>query len=249
MASAPDFPIRFPGPSGFARAVSSAFVEGAAGLRRKEERLRAAPVASTSETWDAGPVPSRLPLCGSPSRVRVMNARDERLTKLVNRHMGFVERVLRNLGVPSADLDDAVQRTFIVVANRLDDIIPAAEKSFLFRAAKHVASHVRRSLARRRTEPLDEFLPSTQENPEQLISQKKARELLDQILARLPDDLRIVFTLYEFEDLTVPEIAELVEIPTGTAASRLRRAREHFQVEFRRVEAGLKIRPSKKVGS
>lgn len=180
---------------------------------------------------------------------RPMNARDQRLTAIVNRHLGFVERVLRNFGVPEADLDDASQRTFIVVTNRLDDIIPAAEKSFLFRAAKHVASHVRRSMARRRTEPIDDALPCLEESPEQLISQKKARELLDELLSRLPEDLRMVFTLFEFEDLTVPEIAQLLELPVGTAASRLRRAREQFQVEFRRAEAVSKQRLNKKVGS
>jgi RNA polymerase sigma-70 factor (ECF subfamily) len=125
------------------------------------------------------------------------------------------------------------------VANRLDDIIPAAEKSFLFRSAKHVASHVRRSLARRRLEPLDDHdhLLSHDESPERAVTQKRAREMLDDILSRLPDDLRFVFTLFEFEDLTVPEIAQMLEIPVGTAASRLRRAREHFKVELRRIEA------------
>lgn len=183
------------------------------------------------------------------SRRLKMNARDKRLTLLVNRHVGFVERVLRNLGVPEADIDDAVQRTFIVVANRLDDIVPAAEKSFLFRSAKHVASHVRRSLARRRQDPLDEYMPSTDESPEQVVSQKKAREMLDQLLTQLPEDLRVVLTLFEFEDLTVPEIASMLEIPVGTAASRLRRAREHFQVEMRRMEAISRQRLNRKVGS
>jgi RNA polymerase sigma-70 factor (ECF subfamily) len=189
-------------------------------------------MASQRSSWDT---------VGS-SRMPRKSPREVRLTQLVNRHIGFVERVLRNLGVPEADVDDAVQRTFIVVANRLDDIIPAAEKSFLFRSAKHVASHVRRSLARRRLEPIDDHVLSHDLSPELAVSQKRARELLDQILARLPDDLRFVFTLFEFEDLTVPEIAGMLEIPVGTAASRLRRAREHFKVELRRMEA-LSQRP------
>lgn len=184
-------------------------------------------MASRGTSWDT-PALARMPKA---------NPREARLTHLVNRHIGFVERVLRNLGVPEADIDDAVQRTFIVVANRLDDIIPAAEKSFLFRSAKHVASHVRRSLARRRLEPIDDHVLSHDESPEQAVSQKRAREMLDDILSRLPDDLRFVFTLFEFEDLTVPEIAQMLEIPVGTAASRLRRAREHFKVELRRIEA------------
>ncbi len=169
---------------------------------------------------------------------RHMTNRELRLTKLVNQHLGFVERVLRNMGVPDADLDDAVQRTFIVVANRLDDIVVGAEKSFLFRSAKHMASHVRRSASRHsRLEPFDDDVPVAQQSPEQLVSQKKARELLDELLDSMPEELRLVFSLYEFEGLRMPEIAEYLEIPTGTVASRLRRARKHFQAGVRRFEA------------
>ena len=37
----------------------------------------------------------------------------------------------------------------------------------------------------------------------------------------MPMDLRAVFVLYELEELTVPEIASLLDLPSGTAASRL----------------------------
>ena len=40
-----------------------------------------------------------------------------------------------------------------------------------------------------------------------------------------------------FQQLTVPEIASMLELPAGTASSRLRRAREHFQAAVRRLEA------------
>ena len=39
---------------------------------------------------------------------------------------------------------------------------------------------------------------------------------------------RAVFVLYELEELSVPDIAELLGVPVGTAASRLRRARAAF---------------------
>ena len=47
-----------------------------------------------------------------------------------------------------------------------------------------------------------------------------------------------VFTLYEIEGLSSPEIAELLSIPLGTVASRLRRARENFRSRAARVERG-----------
>jgi hypothetical protein len=57
----------------------------------------------------------------------------------------------------------------------------------------------------------------------------------------MPLELRAVFVLYELEQLTLPEIAELAAIPLGTATSRLRRAREQFQAHIKRIEERRKF--------
>jgi RNA polymerase sigma-70 factor (ECF subfamily) len=44
-----------------------------------------------------------------------------------------------------------------------------------------------------------------------------------------------VFVLYELEGLSMAEIAGLLELPPGTVASRLRRAREEFHAQARRL--------------
>ena len=49
--------------------------------------------------------------------------------------------------------------------------------------------------------------------------------LLDTLLASLPDELREVVILCELESMTLSEAAAVLEIPQGTVASRLRRAR------------------------
>jgi len=50
---------------------------------------------------------------------------------------------------------------------------------------------------------------------------------------------RTVFVLFELEGFTFTEIAELLEIPRGTVASRLRRARTEFVEGARRLRARL----------
>ncbi|MEO8899896.1 MAG: sigma-70 family RNA polymerase sigma factor [Polyangiaceae bacterium] len=64
---------------------------------------------------------------------------------------------------------------------------------------------------------------------EELIDHGRARDLLDLVLAEMPDELRTVFVLFEFEELTMAVIAEMLELAPGTVASRLRRARELFE--------------------
>jgi RNA polymerase sigma-70 factor (ECF subfamily) len=165
------------------------------------------------------------------------SARDLRLRRIVDRYVDYVARVLRNAGSPAAEIDDDVQRTFIAVARRLDDVRPGAEANFILQIALRVAAHARRRIARRR-EVSDDQAPESVESlatPEQLTAQKRARQMLDQILGHMEPPLRTVFILFEFEEMKLAEIAGVLGIPRGTVASRLRRAR----VEFRRRVSAL----------
>ena len=76
-------------------------------------------------------------------------------------------------------------------------------------------------------------------SPEDEIAARQERELLDDVLGRMPIDLRTVLVLFELEGLEVRQIAEIEQIPVGTASSRLRRAREEFSAIAKRVRAGL----------
>ncbi len=178
---------------------------------------------------------------GSSLRAKdLASERESRLRRMVDEHIDFVARVLRNAGTPPAEVDDEVQRTFITVARRLDDVRHGSEKSFLLQTALNVAAHARRTAARRREVAADEAPelvdPST---PEQLADRKRARRLLDRVLDGMELDLRTVFVLYEFEELSMAEIAVVLSIPSGTVASRLRRARAQFRDLVQALEAGL----------
>jgi RNA polymerase sigma-70 factor (ECF subfamily) len=157
---------------------------------------------------------------------------------MVDEHIDFVTRTLRRAGVPPAEIDDEVQRTFIVVADRLERVEPGAEKAYLYQVATNVAWHARRGLARRR-EVLAEDPPETVEafeTPEYLAHRKGMREILDRIAQSMPETLRCVFFLYEVEGKSLIDIAEAHRIPRGTVASRLRRARAHFRRHVAAIE-------------
>ena len=62
-----------------------------------------------------------------------------------------------------------------------------------------------------------------------------ARMTADQVaaaLASLPDDYRVVCTLYFMDDLAYQEIADIVGIPVGTVRSRLHRGRKMLQKQL-----------------
>jgi RNA polymerase sigma-70 factor (ECF subfamily) len=163
-----------------------------------------------------------------------------RFRQMVDQHFEFTWRTLRGLGVPASGADDAAQQVFLVAAQKLDGIAMGSERSFLFSTARGIASNVRRSRARSR-EQYDEDSMATRAdhgpNPEQLASAGEARAVLERLLDEFPEDLRAVFVLFELEGMTTAAIAQALEIPPGTVASRLRRAREDFQAAARRFQA------------
>jgi RNA polymerase sigma-70 factor (ECF subfamily) len=185
---------------------------------------------------------ARAALAPAPSSRREITEaqlrRDQRLRAIVDDHADFVARVLRNAGTPAADVDDDVQRAFIVVSRRLDDIHPGAEKSFLLRTALNLAAHARRTIARRREVAAEEAPESDngQASPERMAEIRRHRVMLDDVLAQMETNLRTVFVLYEFEEMSMSEIASTLEIPPGTVASRLRRAREDFRARVKAIE-------------
>jgi RNA polymerase sigma-70 factor, ECF subfamily len=163
-----------------------------------------------------------------------------RFRRLVDDDFALVWRFLRGLGVPLAGVDDAAQQVFWVTAQRLDGIVAGSERAFLLSTARGVAANARRAHTRSR-EVLDEELladrTDDRANPEEAAATKQARRLLDAFLEELPEDTRTVFVLFELEGMTMAAIAETLELPPGTVASRLRRGREEFQAATKRFQA------------
>jgi RNA polymerase sigma-70 factor, ECF subfamily len=164
--------------------------------------------------------------------------------ELVAEHYDFIWRLLRRMGLSEADTDDATQQVFVTTLYpELKPIRKGSERSFLYGVALNVFRELRRKhIAAMRHSPdllenatlgsagIPERL--TTESPELALQKKQAWRQLQKILSAMTEEVRATFVLYELEGLTAPEIARLAEIPLGTVASRLRRAREQFSTEL-----------------
>jgi len=145
-------------------------------------------------------------------------------------HIDFAWRVARRLGLGPEDAEDIAQQAMLIASQKLENVFPGSERAFLFRTVANLASKVHRTRRRHGEVPEDAAGELTDHgaNPEELLEQRRARATLDDILRALPHELRAAFVLFEIEGLSQREIAAALGIPTGTAASRLRRAREEF---------------------
>jgi RNA polymerase sigma-70 factor, ECF subfamily len=139
------------------------------------------------------------------------------------------------MGVEADSADDATQQVFLIALEALSRISEGSERAFLYETAVRLAHGMRRR-RQREVATIDlEFVPSPLASPDQFTDQKRAREVLDAFIVSLDVDTRNVFVLTEYDGFTAPEIAALLEVPLGTAASRLRRAREKLKAMVRRV--------------
>lgn len=145
-------------------------------------------------------------------------------------HFAFVWRTLRTFGVAEAALDDATQDVFLVVHRRLPEFEGrAAVTTWLFAIARRVAGAYRR---RRTTETLADEPPGTADTFAAL-SRAEATQTVLAILDTLDEDKRVVFALVELEQLSVPEVARMLDLNLNTAYSRLRLARHAFETAVR----------------
>ncbi len=155
-------------------------------------------------------------------------------------HVRFAWRALVRLGVRESDVADAVQDVFMVVHRKLGQFEGRAKPTtWLFGICMRVASQRRRSSPLRREVPWEDD-PSHEpigDSGHAALERGQARALLERILDKMPEEQRIAFVLFELEQLSAEEIAELLDIPEGTVRSRLRLARGVFERSIARLQA------------
>jgi RNA polymerase sigma-70 factor (ECF subfamily) len=187
------------------------------------------------------PLHAQAALSEAPSDAAHAQAFD-RVRETITREYAVVWRFLRRLGVPASDVDDATQVALARALARCHVIAPGCERAYLMRTAYHLSFECRRATRRmqeRCTEIDVEQLAAVESMPDAALQRRRDRELLDQALDELPAELRAVFTLFELEGMTFTEIADVLEIPRGTVASRLRRARHEFKRSVSRLRKGV----------
>jgi RNA polymerase sigma-70 factor, ECF subfamily len=162
-----------------------------------------------------------------------------RLEGMFAAHHEAVWRALRRRGLTEEEAEDATQETYLIAAGRLADIQPDREHAFLVATARRVAYTLNRKTVRWQ---LDEKMDERVSDARNAGDQRADVELCDMALSRLTEELTEVFVLYEIEGLSSPEIAALLEIPLGSVASRLRRAREQFRAAVALIESGAVLR-------
>jgi RNA polymerase sigma factor (sigma-70 family) len=159
---------------------------------------------------------------------------------LFRRHFQAIARFFRNKATD--DWQELVQRTFLAcVESRPGFRREGSFRSFLFGIAyrqllRHYEGrgHERIDVTQRSAHDLDPTASACMAKHEQ------ERRLLA-ALRRIPLEYQAILELHYWEELTVESCAEALELPLGTAKTRLRRARELLERELAALEQGPAI--------
>ncbi len=149
-------------------------------------------------------------------------------------YLACVERVHRLMYrmVGPDEASDLTQQVFLQVFRKLDTFAGNSKfETWLYRLAVNEALQFRR----KRKLPTVPLYDETMNRSVPRSSRTELRDLLQQALAQIDDDLRMVFLLREQEGLSYADIAEVLGISEGTVGSRLNRVRKELQSVLKRL--------------
>jgi len=154
---------------------------------------------------------------------------------LVGRYMGLLTRFLRNKVNNPEDVADIISDTMVECTRSKQNVRESvAFRSFMFSTATNMLRRYYRKKAKRERESSDfaELCVGDSDDPRSLtslVSLKEEGRLLVRALRRVPMEQQIVLELSFIENLSGPEIAELLDVPQPTVYTRLRRGKEKLQ--------------------
>ncbi len=146
---------------------------------------------------------------------------------LFSRYFDSVFRFFRNKVDDSAE--DLTQQTFMGLVQGKDRFRgDSSFRTYLFMIArKRLYSFLRQ--AQRHRDPVEWGQSSIADlglsSPSRAVARHQEQRLLLLALRQLPVEMQVALELFYWEELTVTEIAQVLETPVGTVKSRLQRAR------------------------
>lgn len=160
---------------------------------------------------------------------------------IYRQHYAPIWRFLLHLGVRKSDVSDVTQNVFMIAHRKLAEFEHRSSvRTWLCGIALRVGRDFMRSAAvRLEVSPEDapEADALSADDSAESLRQKRRLALAMRLLQALPAEQREVFVLHELEQMTGPEIAELMGTPANTVRSRLKRARTTFSERLAELRA------------
>ncbi|SMX48908.1 RNA polymerase sigma factor [Maliponia aquimaris] len=175
---------------------------------------------------------------------------EDSVRELIRRNNPRLFRVARGIVSSDAEAEDVVQDTYMAAFKTLDKFRgQSAFSTWITRIAINTAlMHQRRQRPEEEYDTVTEseamsvlpFPGQASETAEARLGRHQLRDLLEQAVAGLPPELRLVFVMSEAEGMKGKEIARDLDLNPITVKTRLFRARRWLRADLeRRVKGGF----------
>jgi RNA polymerase sigma-70 factor (ECF subfamily) len=186
---------------------------------------------------------------------RLRRADPDAIEALMERFAAKAYRLAHGITKNSADAEEVVQDVFTAIVQKIGSFQGrAALWTWIYRVTTNAALNKRRGKRREVEVPLEPDLPAFKadghrdgdraflladwsERPDAVLLSKEGRAMVNDALARLPDDYRTVVVLRDVEELSNEETAEVLGETVGSVKSRLHRARMALREQLTRMLA------------
>lgn len=153
--------------------------------------------------------------------------------QLFERYYEGLSRFFRSKASDSAP--DLIQRTFLILLETHARMREGTTfHCYLFGIARNVLYEHYRSKRRDgdRLEPHERSVEDLAPTPTTLIAREQETKLLLQALRKIPVESQLILELYYWEQMTAKEIGDVLEVPEGTARTRIRRAKQLLEAKL-----------------
>lgn len=181
--------------------------------------------ARTGASWEIGEESVDQPASPITSTVGTEDERAAAFERLATEHLDRSYRLAGAILGRTGEAEDAVHDAFETAWRKWASLRdPARFEAWFGRIVVNTCRDRLRRNARRRTEELDVHVAG--HDP---LAGTEVRDELDQALARLKPDDQIVLALRYYRDLTIDDIAGLMDVRPGTVMSRIHRAQARLR--------------------
>jgi RNA polymerase sigma-70 factor (ECF subfamily) len=157
---------------------------------------------------------------------------------LFERFYDGLSRFFRNKAGEHAP--DLIQRTFLVLLETQSRMREGTTfQAYLFGVARNILLEHYRGKRRdgERFDQAEQSVADLAPTPTTLLARAQESQLLLQALRSIPIESQIILELYYWENSTARDIADVLEIPEGTARTRIRRAKQLLETRLATLAA------------
>ena len=168
---------------------------------------------------------------------RLRKQEEREFTAFVAAYQRLVAGLGQSMGLSGADCDDLAAETFAMAYRALPNFRGDSELStWIYRIAYRTAIKVRRRYPINPQLPEEEFPGEGDIGPVSVAESAETNQQIWKAVARLEPDQSVAIELFYRRQLSVDEIAKIMEKPAGTVKTLLFRGRERLKTLLRSLE-------------